>query len=401
MRILRRTLGVLAAFALLGAVIGAQQASADYLVLSYGNGKVLRFGSDGSFKSVFADSAANVVSPTAIAKGADGKIYVGCFVNQISSYIVRLSASGAYEAHVGTSDYGWIGGLAFDQAGNLYISDNNAWWVNKLTPGGVQTILDSGAEMVPAPGGMAFDASGRLYVVCSTAAGKVLRWNANGSFDKKVLDNPNLVDIAIVDLGGGAQAIRCARSESENTGYYLGWDIEGGWTGPYVETSGQPTWVNSMLQIDVSNVFLVGATGIYKYTNTDQGWSGSVFIASGAGTLTQPYGMIQVPDEIGSANSLNYQGRLADSAGNPVADGQKTLTFAFFAAETGGTALWVSDPLAVTTKGGLFTTAIPGVPATALEAKDIWLQVTVNGETLSPRTYISSVPFAIKAQKAQ
>jgi len=400
MGILKKTILLAAAISALGLAAAEQQATADYLVLSYGTNQVLRFGNDGTYKGIFAGEAANITHPTAVARDDSGNIYVSCYVTQISSYIVRLSPKGEYLAHVGTGDYGWIGGLIFDKAGNLYISDSNAWWINKLTPDGTPSVLSSGAETSPSPGGMAFDSQGRLYVACSTAEGKVLRWNADGSFDKKVLDNPRLADVEIVTLDGGAEAIRCARTDGETVGYYLGWDIEGGWTGPYVETQTSPTWVNSMVQVDASNFFIVGNNGIYKYTLTDQGPVATLFTAPIPGLLSQPYGMIWVPDEVGSANTLNYQGKLADGAGNPVADGQKTLTFAFFAVETGGETAWTSAPVVVTTKGGLFTTAIPGVPPTVFDSKDTWLEVTVNGEKLSPRVYVSSVPLAMKALKA-
>ncbi len=397
---LKKTALLAAAICALG-VAAAPQASADYLVASYGTNQVLRYGNDGAYKGVFAGDTANVTHPTAMARDASGNVYVACYVTQITSYIVRLNPKGEYLANVGTGDYGWIGGLIFDNAGNLYISDTNAYWVNRLTPGGTQTVLNSGTETSPSPGGMAFDSQGRLYLACSTSGGKILRWNADGSFDKKVLDNPNLLDVDIVNLDENTQAIRAVRDDGETVGFYLGWDIDGNWTGgPYVQTQSAPTWVNSMLHVDANNVFIVGNNGIFKYTQTDQGWSGTLFAAPSPGVLSQPYGMVWAPDEVGSANALNYQGKLADSAGNPVADGPKTLTFAFFAVETGGSAVWTSDPLTVNTKGGLFTTTIPAVPATAFNSKDVWLEVTVNGETLSPRTYVSSVPFAMKALKA-
>ncbi len=396
----RRIFFLFAALLVAACLAGASRVAADYLVLSYGTDRVLRFGDDGTYKGVFAGPDQNITKPTAIARGADGRIYVACFVTQTTSYIVRLSPAGEYEAHVGTGDYGFIGGLVFDQAGNLYISDSSAWWVNRLTPDGVQTVLDSGAESTPSPGGMAFDAQGRLYLACGGASGKIVRWNADGTFDRKLLDNPRLVDVAIVTLPGGVQAIRALRADSGTSGYYLGWDIEGNWTGPYVTTESSPQWVNSLLQIDAGKFLVVGSDGIYRYELTDTGpvktlWTGLI-----AGVLSSPYGIVWVPDEVGSANSLNYQGRLADSSGNAVPDGQQTLVFAFFAAEAGGDALWTSQPVTVTTKDGLFTAVIPGVPPAVFDAKDVWLQVTVNGETLSPRIYVSSVPLAMKALKA-
>ena len=41
-----------------------------------------------------------------------------------------------------------------------------------------------------------------------------------------------------------------------------------------------------------------------------------------------------------AAAQMNYQGRLTDPSGNPLADGQQTLEFSIWTAATAGTQVW-------------------------------------------------------------
>jgi hypothetical protein len=68
-------------------------------------------------------------------------------------------------------------GLAFDSAGNLYIADDNHYYVYKVTPGGTLSIFaGNGTDTAPTPGpatsssigqvdGLSFDSSNDLYIV--------------------------------------------------------------------------------------------------------------------------------------------------------------------------------------------------------------------------------------------
>ncbi len=99
-----------------------------------------------------------------------------------------------------------------------------------------------------------------------------------------------------------------------------------------------------------------------------------------------------------SGKTISYQGRLTDSGGSP-RNGNFAMTFALYNAATAGTLVWgpESHP-SVTVSNGLFSVGLGsqtsgGIPTTVWNG-DIYLQVTVGGETLTPRELIRSVPIA-------
>lgn len=98
-----------------------------------------------------------------------------------------------------------------------------------------------------------------------------------------------------------------------------------------------------------------------------------------------------------SATTVSYQGRLADNAGTPL-DGSYGMTFALYDAATSGNPVWTEDHPAVPVSDGLFVVGLGsrtagGIPTTTWNG-DRYLEITVGGETLSPRELIRSVPIA-------
>ncbi len=107
---------------------------------------------------------------------------------------------------------------------------------------------------------------------------------------------------------------------------------------------------------------------------------------------------------------INYQGRLTNSAGQPLADGSTVdLTFAFYGVETGGTAYLtvLQEDVAVT--GGLYNVLIgsgtvtpgtePSLSAVFQNHQDVWMGVEVESDgEMSPRSRIASVPYALKVE---
>ncbi len=124
---------------------------------------------------------------------------------------------------------------------------------------------------------------------------------------------------------------------------------------------------------------------------------------------------------------IDYQGRVIDGGGNPLATTAPTnfeIEFRIYDAATAGTVIWAEKQL-VTVSNGLFSVrlgegqpilggggadigsvdhATPGLPG-AFESKDRFLGLTVNipGQTpgeITPRLSFLSAPFAMKAASA-
>ena len=98
---------------------------------------------------------------------------------------------------------------------------------------------------------------------------------------------------------------------------------------------------------------------------------------------------------------MNFQGRLAKPDGTPVTDGNHTVVFTLFDAQTGGTVKW-TESLNITSRNGVFSVLLGSVTALneTVFAADRWLEVKVDGATLTPRQKIVSNAFAFKANLA-
>jgi len=108
-----------------------------------------------------------------------------------------------------------------------------------------------------------------------------------------------------------------------------------------------------------------------------------------------------VRPEGGAPLYFNYQGLLLDSQGNPVPDGNYQLTLAIYDVASGGTPLW-SETQTVAVQGSLFNvilgTSTPIVDASWIDGRDLWLGITVSGESeMVPRQRLVSVPYAVNA----
>ncbi len=110
---------------------------------------------------------------------------------------------------------------------------------------------------------------------------------------------------------------------------------------------------------------------------------------------------------------LMYQGRLLNSNNVPLSDSTATMSFALYDASTAGTCLWSnnSDTCAtiatrsVTLTAGLFSEALGDTSASYAAIAEsvfmnnatVYLEVTVNGETLTPRKRMLSSPYAMNS----
>ena len=97
---------------------------------------------------------------------------------------------------------------------------------------------------------------------------------------------------------------------------------------------------------------------------------------------------------------ITYQGKVTDSGGIPVADGDYSMTFTIYDAETSGTSLWSSGSITVTVSGGVFSVLLgdTGQPTLNLDFdSDYWLEIDIAGDVQSPRTRLGSVAYAYMA----
>ena len=81
-------------------------------------------------------------------------------------------------------------------------------------------------------------------------------------------------------------------------------------------------------------------------------------------------------------NLINFQGRLTDASGNPVADGAHTVNFTLWTLPAAGVNVWTENT-SQTTSGGLFTHQLGSITAfssTLFENNDsLYLQIVADG----------------------
>jgi len=96
---------------------------------------------------------------------------------------------------------------------------------------------------------------------------------------------------------------------------------------------------------------------------------------------------------------INYQGKVTED-GSPVADGDYTMTFTIYDAETSGSSQWSSGSMTVTVSDGIFSVLFgdTGQPTLDLEFDtDYWLEINIAGDIQSPRSRLGSVGYAYMA----
>ena len=102
--------------------------------------------------------------------------------------------------------------------------------------------------------------------------------------------------------------------------------------------------------------------------------------------------------------TINYQGRLTDAAGDPVADGPYLIKFKIYGSPTGTDSLWSSGFQAVTITDGLFDYKLGAsisMPANLFTTPARYLGITVGTDAeISPRIQLVSVPYASHSQNA-
>lgn len=104
---------------------------------------------------------------------------------------------------------------------------------------------------------------------------------------------------------------------------------------------------------------------------------------------------------------LSFQGRLENASGTPVTTATN-FVFKLFDASSGGTELYSSGTCSITPDtDGVFNTQIgdtcgAGITSSVFtENADVWLEVTVAAETLTPRQQIATVAYALNSETVQ
>jgi hypothetical protein len=103
--------------------------------------------------------------------------------------------------------------------------------------------------------------------------------------------------------------------------------------------------------------------------------------------------------------SINYQGQLSNSEGNPVADGGYLIKFKIYGSASGDDSLWSSGFQTVKVENGLFN-YMPGFAETLPDEifaadSNRYLGITIESdEEIVPRTKLVSVPYAYQALHA-
>ena len=110
---------------------------------------------------------------------------------------------------------------------------------------------------------------------------------------------------------------------------------------------------------------------------------------------------------VGPNRQLSFQGRLEDSGGTPITS-STNLVFKLFDASTVGSELYSTGTCAITPDtDGVFSTQIGSSCGSGIgsdvfsENADVWLEVTVGAETLTPRQQIATVAYALNSETLQ
>lgn len=97
---------------------------------------------------------------------------------------------------------------------------------------------------------------------------------------------------------------------------------------------------------------------------------------------------------------MNFQGRLLDSGGAPIA-AVKAGIFKIFNVPSGGSALWTETQNVTPDANGIYNVILGTVTALNLDFNEpYYLEVSVGGETLTPRIPLTSSPYALRAATA-
>jgi hypothetical protein len=94
---------------------------------------------------------------------------------------------------------------------------------------------------------------------------------------------------------------------------------------------------------------------------------------------------------------IGHQGYIADSTGTGL-NGVFPMTFGFFADSTGGSAVLTQSISSVAITKGVFSVNLD--VSSISFTQQYWLETSINGETLAPRTRLTSAPYSLYSVEA-
>lgn len=106
---------------------------------------------------------------------------------------------------------------------------------------------------------------------------------------------------------------------------------------------------------------------------------------------------------VDAPETIHYQGRFTDPGGVPL-DGPVNLTFRLFNADIDGANLWTETHTSVTLNEGVATVllgSLASFPEDAFTSPVRFIEIEIDGVVLAPRLRLSSVPFALEANRLQ
>jgi len=117
-------------------------------------------------------------------------------------------------------------------------------------------------------------------------------------------------------------------------------------------------------------------------------------ISIAAVTLVVAMGLFAGNSLAQAPNTIMYQGRLTDNSDNPITSAT-SVTFAIYAASSGGSALYTQAGTVAPDANGVFTVELGSLDETILDGDKKYLGITVGGDPeMVPRQLIASVPYA-------
>jgi hypothetical protein len=114
-------------------------------------------------------------------------------------------------------------------------------------------------------------------------------------------------------------------------------------------------------------------------------------------------GLTSRPAEAAENKNINFQARVLRASGAVIPDGNVTIQFKIYDADTGGINPW-TETQTVPAKNGYVTVSLGAstpFPGTIDWSQELWLTINVNGDgEMNPRMRITAVPYAFRASQA-